>query len=327
MLVFFARRRRDIPFRRIFFLFGAFIVACGSTHFLAYYTFYTPLYRLDGLVKLITAGVSWGTVFALIPMTPIALSMRSPQELEREITARKQAEAALQETNDSLEARVIERTAEIAALNQRLRRAMSETHHRVKNNLQVISALVDLQKMNGAEFIPMREMERLGQHIRSLAVIHDLLTYQAKNEDNVTELNIRSAIETLIPMLQAMLTDRTMTAHADEMFLPIRPGTSLTILLNELISNAVKHSSGDIELDLTRAGENGRLVVRDYGAGFPPDFDPRKAAHTGLDLVLDLTQWDLMGTVAFENHPEGGARVVIEFPLDAPQEPHSEIPE
>ena len=327
VLVFFARRRRDIPFRRIFFLFGAFIIACGTTHFLSYYTFYRPLYRLDGLVKLLTAAVSWGTVFALVPITPIVLAMRTPQELEREIAARKEAEAALQQANDTLEIRVQERTAEIVALNQRLRRSMSETHHRVKNNLQVISALVDLQRMEETEFVPMREMERLGQHIRSLAVIHDLLTHQAKTDDRVAELDMRDTVGKLIPMLQAMLPDRKIVANIAEMRLPIRPGTSLTILINEMVSNAGKHGQGNIEIELTQDGENGRLIVRDHGPGFPPDFDPRKAANTGLDLIQDLARWDLLGKADFENAADGGAQVIINFPLDTPQEPLSEIPE
>ena len=292
-----------------------------------YYTFYRPLYRLDGLVKLITAAVSWGTVFALVPITPIVLSMRTPQELEREIQARKEAEEALQLVNDTLENRVIERTAEIEALNQRLRRAMSETHHRVKNNLQVISALVDMQQMEAAEFVPMGELVRLGQHVRSLAVIHDLLTHQAKTDDRVANLEMRGTVEKLVPLLQAMMPDRPIQAKVAEMRLPIRPATSLTILINEMVSNAGKHGKGAIEIDMTQDGENGRLVVRDHGPGFPPDFDPRTAAHTGLELIQELTLWDMMGTVTFENAAGGGARIVIDFPLVTPQEPLSEVPE
>jgi len=85
ILFYFVRLRRKLPFRPILVLFGLFITACGWTHFMGYYTFYTPIYRLDGLIKLLTAIVSWGTVAALIPVIPRALAMRSPEEMEQEI--------------------------------------------------------------------------------------------------------------------------------------------------------------------------------------------------------------------------------------------------
>ena len=65
--------------------------------------FWHPVYRLAGVIKLLTAIVSWGTVVALVPIIPKALAMRSPDELEREIAARKQAEDALQRANAELE--------------------------------------------------------------------------------------------------------------------------------------------------------------------------------------------------------------------------------
>jgi hypothetical protein len=95
VLVYFARQRRDVPFRLMFWLFGAFIVACGFTHFMEVVAYYTPVYRLSAIVKLITAVVSWATVLALIPVTPQALAMRFPQELQREIADRKSAQEPL----------------------------------------------------------------------------------------------------------------------------------------------------------------------------------------------------------------------------------------
>src|SRR6185295_7673430 len=95
ILVYFVLRRRDVPFPTIFWLFGAFILACGTTHLMEVIIFWLPVYRLAALVKLLTAIVSWGTVVALVPMIPKALAMRTPEELEREIAARQQAEAAL----------------------------------------------------------------------------------------------------------------------------------------------------------------------------------------------------------------------------------------
>jgi PAS domain S-box-containing protein len=121
ILVFFVLRRRDVPFPTIFWLFGAFILACGTTHLMEVLMFWWPAYRLAGVVKLSTALVSWGTVVALMPTIPKALAMRTPDELEREIAARRVAEDALQRANAALETRVQKRTAELAEANASLR--------------------------------------------------------------------------------------------------------------------------------------------------------------------------------------------------------------
>jgi PAS domain S-box-containing protein len=93
VLVYFVRRRRDLPFPWMFWMFAAFIIACGFTHFLEAAAFYWPAYRLMGVVKFFTAVVSWTTVIGLVPMVPRALALTGPQELRREIEVRKRAEA------------------------------------------------------------------------------------------------------------------------------------------------------------------------------------------------------------------------------------------
>src|SRR5262249_38454844 len=67
IIVYFVLRRRDVPFPTIFWLFGAFILACGTTHLMEAIIFWHPVYRLAGVIKLLTAIVSWGTVGALVP--------------------------------------------------------------------------------------------------------------------------------------------------------------------------------------------------------------------------------------------------------------------
>ncbi len=99
VLLYFLWRRKDLPFRLIFLLFGAFILLCGSTHLMEAVIFWWPAYRLAGVIKLLTAVVSWITVVALMGIAPRVLVLRSPEELEREVA---------------------QRTAELAATNNRL---------------------------------------------------------------------------------------------------------------------------------------------------------------------------------------------------------------
>lgn len=60
------------------------------------------------------------------------------------------------------------------------------------------------------------------------------------------------------------------------------------------------------------------LTVCDDGPGFPPDFDPDSSANTGLDLVDNLSRWDLGGKACYENRPEGGAKITVFVPLKSP---------
>lgn len=112
-LLYFVHRKQQVPFYWVFWLFSAFIFFCGITHALGIYTIWNPVYRLEGILKLLTGLISLATALVLIPLIPQALALRSPHELEqrvaertvelsianallkKEITERKQAERAL----------------------------------------------------------------------------------------------------------------------------------------------------------------------------------------------------------------------------------------
>ncbi|MFN6530423.1 PAS domain S-box protein [Nostoc sp. ChiSLP03a] len=105
MLVYFVRKRRDMPFGWIFLMFGTFIVACGTTHLMDVWTLWYPTYWLSGLVKAITAFVSVLTAIELVPLTPQVLALPSPAQLEaanyqlaKEITERIRTEEVLRES-------------------------------------------------------------------------------------------------------------------------------------------------------------------------------------------------------------------------------------
>ncbi|AWH86506.1 hypothetical protein HYN59_15935 [Flavobacterium album] len=88
LLVSFIRKKKDLPFPKIFWLFVAFIVACGATHLIDAVIFWFPIYRVSAFVRLITAIASWATVVALYRIIPKALQLRTPLELEKEVALR-----------------------------------------------------------------------------------------------------------------------------------------------------------------------------------------------------------------------------------------------
>ncbi len=88
LLVTFIRKKKDIPFPRLFWLFGAFILACGATHLIDAIIFWFPIYRISAFVRLLTAVVSWATIIALYRILPQALLLKTPGELERQVQLR-----------------------------------------------------------------------------------------------------------------------------------------------------------------------------------------------------------------------------------------------
>ena len=119
-LAYFVRHRKDLQFNWIFKLFGAFILACGTTHLLGIITLWHPIYWIDASMKALTALVSVITAIALVFLIPKALKLPSPKQLDEEVTKRLEAynsltktQAALAESHKALEVRVNERTHEL----------------------------------------------------------------------------------------------------------------------------------------------------------------------------------------------------------------------
>jgi PAS domain S-box-containing protein len=119
-LVYFIRKRRDVPFNWVFLCFGVFILACGATHAMEVWNLWHADYWLAGAVKVVTALASVSTAILLVPLIPRALALPSPEALRREIAERKRAQDALDHANSELERRVQQRTAELLAANEDL---------------------------------------------------------------------------------------------------------------------------------------------------------------------------------------------------------------
>ncbi|HEV7280548.1 MAG TPA: ATP-binding protein [Pirellulaceae bacterium] len=126
LLCFILKRRQDIPFPRLFALFGAFIFACGGTHLVESLIFWYPIYRFSGVLKFGTALVSWATVISLIQIAPKALKLRGPADLEEEVRRRTQQYEELAES-----------FRQEAFLRERFARSLVENEERLRMVLHV----------------------------------------------------------------------------------------------------------------------------------------------------------------------------------------------
>ncbi|HET7500778.1 MAG TPA: PAS domain S-box protein [Kofleriaceae bacterium] len=118
-LLYFVRKRRDVPFHWMFLCFGTFIITCGLTHVMEIWTLWNPVYRLAGLIKAITATASLPTAILLIKLIPRALAIPTPAQLAR-------AHDELRRAHEVLERRVLERTIELTQRNEELAREIAE---------------------------------------------------------------------------------------------------------------------------------------------------------------------------------------------------------
>jgi len=205
--------------------------------------------------------------------------------------------------------------AEIESLNRRLQRAMTETHHRVKNNLQIIVGLIDLRVMDNAVAVPVDEVRQIGMSARTLAALHDVLTADSKTEGEGDSISVYALLDKVLTMLQRVAAPKRIRTALADFQVPPRSGAALALVVNELVNNALKHGKGEVSVTLTLSGDMAALEVTDNGPGFSADFDRLVRASTGLELVENLVTRDLGGRAAFDNHPDGGCRVIIRFPI------------
>jgi two-component sensor histidine kinase len=305
-----------------------------------------PLCRgenIVGIVALANRPGGFATDLATV-LEPFCSTCATIIDGHRNAQRRKQAEEAVQKLNEDLERRVRERTAEletantdlqneivqrerskkalarhqahIESLNERLRRSMTETHHRVKNSLQMIAAMVDMHLMEGRINLPATDMYELGIHVRALAAVHDLLTQESKEGDGQANyLSAHALLDQLLPMLQATAMDREIRYDIADVRLSARQASSLALVVNELVSNGMKYGKGMIRVELKTDGASAQLEVSDEGPGFSDGFDPVSSANTGLDLVQQLVRWDLDAEICYANREEGGARITVTMPL------------
>jgi two-component sensor histidine kinase len=316
VLLYFAWRRRDVPVHGIFWLFGAFILSCGFAHLVEAVMFYEPMYRLSALAKIITALASWATVIGLVTLVPRALALRSPSDLDREIEERKQAEADLRRTHGELEVRMDAHTEELSRANQAKEVLLKEIHHRVKNNLQVISSLLSLQARTLHDDTTIAMLQESQLRVQSMALIHAKL-YQSQDFTRVHFAEyVRSLTTELFRAYRVNTGAIRLHTRVEDVFLTVDLAIPCGLILNEMLSNCLKHAfpgdrRGEIHITFGLQQHDYVLSVADDGVGFPAEVDFQTTRSLGLRLIRTLVS-QLDGVMKLDGSP--GTHMVLRFP-------------
>jgi two-component system, sensor histidine kinase PdtaS len=195
-----------------------------------------------------------------------------------------------------------------------------EIHHRVKNNLQTVAALLRLQARRIDSVEAKLALEEAVRRVGSIAIVHETLSQEVLDE---------VAFDEIADRLGAMVTD--VGARADRVVvrrkgsfgvLPNESATALAMVLTELLQNAVEHGypdeelTGSITVEPQRLAGRLRVTVDDDGVGLPAGFDPDVSLNLGLSIVRTLVESELGGLLELRAGPDQGARVVVDVPLE-----------
>ena len=234
----------------------------------------------------------------------------------RDSTQRKYNLEALERTKDELERRVIERTAALSKVNEDLRNEINERkkaeeqinaslqeklvllreiHHRVKNNLQVISSLLNLQSGYIEDKKSLEIFRESQTRVKSMALIHEKL-YQSKDLNKIEFSEyVRSLTRDLFTSYNIDQDRVKLIYNIEGVYFEIDTAILCGLIINELVSNSLKHAfpggkRGHVFIDLKETSSNKyELILKDDGIGFPDNIDFRNTDSLGLQLVTTLT--------------------------------------
>jgi two-component sensor histidine kinase len=198
--------------------------------------------------------------------------------------------------------------------------ALKEVHHRVKNNLQVISSLLSLEggKIdNPAAALVFKECR---DRIHLMARLHQRLCAKEKFASVNLSDHLGEMAETLVHAHSPAGCRVDYQAPGNAMIVDIDTAMTLGLIANEVILNSLKHAfngrdAGKLKIEL-KEGAQREMVVTDDGVGLPQGFAPKKKGSLGLELIHGLSR-QIHGEAKFENGEGGGTRTMIRFPSSA----------
>lgn len=193
---------------------------------------------------------------------------------------------------------------------------LQEIHHRVKNNLAVISGMMQLQAMESENKELTEKLQDSQLRIQSMASIHELLY----DTESFTDLNFSKQIKKLVATISETLETNTeveVNYQLEKTTLNVNQAIPAALIVNELVTNAFKHAfeqsdKGSIDIILKTNQNTLTLTISDNGVGLPEGFDIHKASTLGMRIVQTLCE-QLKATIQYRR--ENGSRVDLQFEM------------
>jgi two-component sensor histidine kinase/glutamine amidotransferase PdxT len=246
-------------------------------------------------------AVTLGSVLLVVLVFIVIRNNRNGNRLNQVLEEQKQA---IEEKNDVISESLLEKES-----------LLKEIHHRVKNNLQVISSLLNLQSSSLSNREAQEAIKEGQNRVKSIALIHQKL-YQT---EDLSQVDFRDYSKQLISFLSATFKVPNKKVEtlviASNIQLDIDTAVPLGLIINELVTNSYKYAFvnsdlGRIKVELIQSDDGLKLQVSDNGVGFPEELDVASSKTLGLRLIYMLSR-QLKGTVAWQN--EGGVHFSLSF--------------
>ncbi|MBW0011124.1 MAG: sensor histidine kinase, partial [Pseudonocardiales bacterium] len=195
-----------------------------------------------------------------------------------------------------------------------------EIHHRVKNNLQTVAALLRLQSRRTANIEARQALQESVRRVDSIAMVHETLSISLDER-----VDIDDVVDKVLSMVAEVSGEESrvvvrregaMGVLAAELAMP------LVMVLTELVQNALEHAfdqgqGGEVVLRAERSAGSLEVIVSDDGRGLPVDFSPAQAERLGLQIVRTLVGSELRGSLELQRRQPHGTMAVLRLPLTA----------
>ncbi len=256
ILDYFTKRKTGLKFEKVYFLFAAFILLCGITHFLDAVMFWFPVYRFNALIRFLTACVSMMTVFYLIKILPEAFKQKTSLELENEIAKRKEIEIKLEEANNGLKA-----FAYLAShdLQEPLRKIRLYT-----------SRLSDVNAIANDEVSKSYTDKIISSSVKMQNLIEDVLKMSSISaEIDLLTVHVEEAVANAKDVLELKIMEKNAIINCDKIPNVLGSTNYLSQLFTNLISNSLKFSTNTPIINITAKKEGNKVIIQytDNGIG------------------------------------------------------------